>query len=55
MNEFSLQLSLTLMGNRLKGIQNLMQLLHIPLSDSKAKSKDFEILMHSHTFYVPHF
>jgi len=49
MVEFSLQLSLTLMGNRSKEVQTLTQLLHVPLSDNKAKERDSPILMHNHT------
>lgn len=40
LDEFSLQLSLILMGNRSKEVQTLTQLLHVPLSDNEAKGKE---------------
>lgn len=39
-DEFSLQLSLILMGNRSKEVQTLTQLLYVPLSDSEAEGKE---------------
>lgn len=40
LDEFSLQLSLILMGNRSKEVQTLTQLLYVPLSDNEAKGKE---------------
>lgn len=57
LEEFSLQLSLTLMGNISKEIQTIMQLLYVSLTDNKAEGKAIPgfSCTTTHVFYSPHF